>query len=373
MVPDQNPVIAAASSRRPRFAFLLQPEFPMNAYIMATEALRIANQNSGQQLFEWIVISDGGVAVRASNGMWVSANNDLLAFPRCDFVVVLEGNLPTQNISAGVRGALRNAYRHGSMIVGVDTGAFAIAAAGLTGEREAVVHWEAVSSYLEHFPTAETRNQIYSIDRQLAFCAGGVATLDMMLDLIGRLRGAILAGEVANALIHKPREGTHPQRADDTGADESRPSLSRKIVAMMEDNLDFPLPPKTMARLLGISVRTLERCCLRHFNQTPNQLYLRTRLQAARNLLFYEEREIKDVAVTCGFSYPSVFTRAFTAQFGQSPRAFRQAFREMQLTVRPEIVRMSQPPRSSDGAAEAVADGKLSDGSLGPGMPRQER
>lgn len=373
MVPDQNPVIAAASSRRPRFAFLLQPEFPMNAYIMATEALRIANQNSGQQLFEWIVISDGGVAVRASNGMWVSANNDLLAFPRCDFVVVLEGNLPTQNISAGVRGALRNAYRHGSMIVGVDTGAFAIAAAGLTGEREAVVHWEAVSSYLEHFPTAETRNQIYSIDRQLAFCAGGVATLDMMLDLIGRLRGAILAGEVANALIHKPREGTHPQRADDTGADESRPSLSRKIVAMMEDNLDFPLPPRTMARLLGISVRTLERCCLRHFNQTPNQLYLRTRLQAARNLLFYEEREIKDVAVTCGFSYPSVFTRAFTAQFGQSPRAFRQAFREMQLTVRPEIVRMSQPPRSSDGAAEAVADGKLSDGSLGPGMPRQER
>jgi transcriptional regulator GlxA family with amidase domain len=352
MALDQNPVIAAASSRRPRFAFLLQPEFPMNAYIMATEALRIANQNSGQQLFEWIVISDGGVSVRASNGMWVSANNDLLTFPRCDFVVVMEGNLPTQNISAGVRGALRNAYRHGSMIVGVDTGAFAISAAGLTGEREAVVHWEAVSSYLEHFPQAGTRNQIYSIDRQLAFCAGGVATLDMMLDLIGRLRGSILAGEVANALIHKPREGAHPQRTDDSEDDETRPSLSRKIVAMMEENLDFPLKPKAIAKQLGISVRTLERCCLRHFNQTPNQLYLRTRLQSARNLLFYEEREIKDIAVTCGFSYPSVFTRAFTSQFGQSPRAFRRAFREMQLTVRPEIVRMSQPPSSNEAAGD---------------------
>nr|WP_284731711.1 helix-turn-helix domain-containing protein [Mesorhizobium sp. dw_380] len=51
-------------------------------------------------------------------------------------------------------------------------------------------------------------------------------------------------------------------------------------------------------RHLGISVRTLERCCLRQFNQTPNQLNLRSRLQAARNLLFYEEREIKDVATS---------------------------------------------------------------------------
>src|SRR5690242_93258 len=32
--------------RKPKFAFLLQPEFPLNAFILATEALRIANQNS---------------------------------------------------------------------------------------------------------------------------------------------------------------------------------------------------------------------------------------------------------------------------------------------------------------------------------------
>ena len=338
MVTETNPVIAAASYHRPRFAFLLQPEFPMNALIMATETLRIANQNSGQHLFEWIMISDSGGSVRASNGMWITANYDLATFPRCDFVVVLEGNLPMQNVSANVLGALRNAHRHGSMIIGVDTGAFAIAAAGLTGDREAVVHWEAVSSYLEHFPAGETKNHIYLIDRQLAFCAGGVATLDLMLNLIGRLRGASLTKEVANALIHAPREGIHPQRTDDDAIGETHSSLSQRIVALMKGNLDFPLSPKSLARHLGISVRTLERHCLRQFNQTPNQLYLRSRLQAARNLLFYEERGIKHIAYACGFSYPSVFTRAFTAQFGQSPRVFRQEFRKTQITVRPETV-----------------------------------
>lgn len=343
MVVSQNPVIAAAASRKPVFAFVLQPEFPMNAFILATEALRIANQNSGQDLFEWKLVSETGEAVRASNGMWVSADHGLVGLPRCDFLILLEGNLPTQNISAAMLAALRSAYRHGSMIVGVDTGAFAIAAAGLIGSRELVVHWEAASSYLEHYPEGEIRNQLYLIDRQLAFCAGGIATLDLMLELIGGLRGTVLAREVANALIHTPRDGTHVQRTDDEMADEAQPSLSRRIVALMEDNLDFPLSSKVLARQLGISVRTLERYCLRQFNQTPTRLYLRVRLQAARNLLFYEEREIKDIAVACGFSYPSVFTRAFTAQFGQSPRTFRRSFRDRQGNiVRPEIVRMSE-------------------------------
>ncbi len=122
----------------------------------------------------------------------------------------------------------------------------------------------------------------------------------------------------------------------------------------MEENLDFPLSPRALARDAGVSVRTLERHCLRHFNQTPTQLYLHVRLQAARNLLFYAEREIKEIALACGFSYPSAFTRAFAAQFGQSPRAFRQSFRDMQgQIVRPEILRMSRSkPRGQTKSAK---------------------
>ena len=129
----------------------------------------------------------------------VAANHDLRNFPRCDFLVVLEGNLPTQNMSASVRGALRNAYRHGSMIIGVDTGAFAIAAAGLTGDRELWFHWSRVILSRAFFG-GRNQDQIFSIDRQLAFCAGGVATLDMMLDLIGRFARS------------DPRQGSRPMR-----------------------------------------------------------------------------------------------------------------------------------------------------------------
>jgi AraC family carnitine catabolism transcriptional activator len=54
---------------------------------------------------------------------------------------------------------------------------------------------------------------------------------------------------------------------------------------------------------------------------------------------------MKDIADACGFSYPSVFTRAFKAQFGETPRAFRLALRRRQgvgQTVRPEIARLAR-------------------------------
>ena len=50
------------------------------------------------------------------------------------------------------------------------------------------------------------------IEGQRAYAAGGVATLDLMLALIAKHYGEALANEVANALIHAPRESPAPQR-----------------------------------------------------------------------------------------------------------------------------------------------------------------
>jgi len=62
---------------------------------------------------------------------------------------------------------------------------------------------------------------------------------------------------------------------------------------------------------------------------------------AARNMLFYEEFSIGEVAIACGFSYGSVFSRAFRQQFDQTPQAFRAELRHKQdQTLRPEIRRL---------------------------------
>jgi len=329
-------------SQPPRFAFVLQPEFPINAFILSTEALRIANQNSGRRIFDWTVLSEGGQAVRASNGMWITPEGQIGDAQRVDFVLVFEGNLPTQHNSARLLAALRAAQRFGSIVIGIDTGAFALAQAGLAKSTEVTLHWEAAPAFAERFPDVPITDCLYVLDGTAGFCAGGIAALDLMLALIGRLRGRALADEVANALVHTPREGERKQRAAEVSG-ENALSFQRQLITLMEQNLDFPLRPKKLAANLGISPRTLERRCVQDFGQTPAQLYLKIRLQAARNLLFYEELSVKSISNACGFSYPSVFTRAFTQQFGQSPRRFRIALRANQeRRLRPELQRLAR-------------------------------
>ena len=112
----------------------------------------------------------------------------------------------------------------------------------------------------------------------------------------------------------------------------------------MEANLDFPLSQGEIARELGLSERSLTRLCQHRFGVSTMRLYLRIRLQAARNFLFYEEFSIKDVAHACGFSVPAVFSRSFKAQFGQCPRDFRATLRANQSAIlRPEMRRLIGP------------------------------
>lgn len=331
----------------PCFVFFLQPEFPINALILASEALRIANQNSGVTLFKWHYASADGAPVRASNGMWMEVEAGLGNLPQADYFFLFEGNLPTQRNSPKLLAKLRATARYGTVIAAVDTAAFALAQAGLLRGREVVLHWEAVPAFQERFPENPIRDALYSIDEAIIFCGGGVAALDLVLDLIGRFHDEALANEVANALVHTRRPADRPQRLDEKLAPSKR-SLSARIIDLMERHLDFPLAPDDMANRLQISVRSLERYCRRHFRETPMQLYLLIRLQAARNFLFYEDMNLKDISIACGFSYPSVFSRAFKDHFGQTPSGFRKTIRSQQdQSLRPEIRRLALTPLPS--------------------------
>lgn len=337
------PLSSLNSSNPPHFNLILLPEFPLNALVLASDALRIANQNSGQNIFSWSLVSEDGKSVRASNGMWLDVDCAVGEMPIGRVYLLFEGNLPTQKNSQKLLNQLRQAARFGAIVGGVDTGAFALAQAGLIEQdnrAETVLHWEAVPTFKERFPSSQPLNQIYFLSDKKALTAGGIATLDMMLDLIARLKGETLANEIANALVHTRRPAETHQRND--GLVEIEPtSFSSRIVALMEKNLDFPLELDELSEQMEMPGRTLSYNCKKIFGVSPMQLYLRIRLQAARNFLFYEEFSIKDVSVTCGFSYPSIFSRTFRQQFGQSPQQFRAKLRANQnMTTRPEIRRL---------------------------------
>ena len=323
----------------PRFRFILQPEFPLNALILASEALRIANQNSGKHLFDWTLVSITGKDVRASNGMWITVDHGLNALSQADYYFIFAGNLPTQNNSSTLLRKLREMYCCGATVVGVDTGAFVLAQAGLINE-STIVHWEAAPTFLERFPRLQIKDHLYQTTGTVISCAGGIATLDLMLYLIKQHYGESLSSEVANALVYQPREAAQPQRTDNRPTNNMR-SLSERLIRLMQQNLDFPLTARVIAGKLNVSQSTLERHCRRHLGNSLMSLYRGVRLTAARNHLFYTDGTIYETAFAFGFSSVSVFSRTFKTYFGQTPSKFRMSFREKQNHTRlPEVDRL---------------------------------
>lgn len=322
-----------------KIGFLLLPEFPVYALIPAVESLRIANQNAGRRLFSAHLFSIDGKPVAAGSGMTVVPEGAIADVPFFPTVLVCAGNHPLQHLTMPLLNWLRRLERHGALLGALDTGAFALAAAGLLKGYRVTLHWEAIAMFREHYPDIVVSEQLYVVDRNRITCAGGIAALDMMLHLIALKHGSDLAQIVANGFVHGPvrRDAEHQRVSADDGFGHVDPRLAT-IVRAMEDHLDAPLTAQQLARRAHISVRQLERLIRARFGDTPMRYYLKLRLHAARNHLFYGDMPIQDIAAACGFSAPSVLSRAFRAHFGLSPRAFRSQFSGDQLRrFRPEI------------------------------------
>ncbi|WP_112195122.1 AraC family transcriptional regulator [Pseudomonas sp. LG1E9] len=79
-----------------------------------------------------------------------------------------------------------------------------------------------------------------------------------------------------------------------------------------------------LTRIAGISVAQLERYCKRVFHLTPRQMIQKVRLEHAHRLL-HGNLPITEVALQCGYTDHSAFTRQFKASTGFTPRQYRQA------------------------------------------------
>ena len=103
---------------------------------------------------------------------------------------------------------------------------------------------------------------------------------------------------------------------------ENYAAIARAVQRIQEDFGDN-LRVAELAREAGLSGYQFEQRIRKTFQLTPGQLIQKTRMEAALQRLRESDVSIAEVALSCGYSDQSAFTRKFRQTIGISPSAYR--------------------------------------------------
>lgn len=307
------------------FTFLLLPGFPPSAFVLAVEALRIANRFE-PSYYRWKIVSLDGNAVESCSGMSISADEAIGPVAPGTTVIIVAGYDPLICYTDTLQQWLRRLAFQKITLGAIDTGVFPLARAGVLSGYRVTLHWEALEAFKESFPDISTSPELFEIDRDRITCAGGTATIDMMLHLIGINHGSKLAVRVSEQLVMDLIRVAHtPQRTQLVGRYGTNNKKLIKVIDAMGNNIEVPKDNRELAALIGVTPRQLERLFKTHLETTPNRFYLGIRLDRAQQLLRQTDLSIAEISLACGFDSPSYFARRYSANFGCPPsqdRAF---------------------------------------------------
>ena len=316
---------AARLASKYRFGFLTLPDYSMIALTSAVEPLRMANRVCQRDVYDWSLVSLDGRPVTASNGLSLAPTVALDDMGRVNVVFVCGGVNVQQAVTRELLSALRRLAQHRVALGALCTGGYALAKAGLLDKYKAAIHWENMSALREEFPRIHFTDQLFAIDRDRYTCSGGIAPLDLMLNMIEDDLGSDIAPLISEQFIldriRSDQDRQHIPLQAQVGIFHER---LIKAAALMEANIEEPLSLDQLAAAIGVSRRQIERLFKRHLDQVPTKYYLELRLRRARELLLQTSMSIMDITTACGFQSPPHFSKCYRGVFGHPPSAERR-------------------------------------------------
>lgn len=303
-----------------RVSVLLFDGFSNLCLANAVEPLRAANSLAGKPLYAWEYAGLSLAPIVSSSGLSVQPAKALTDC-RGEFLLVTPSYGHRALDTPACRRALISAERRFDVVGGFDTGSWLLASAGLLNGHCATSHWDILDELAEAFPEVEVTEERFVISGNRISCGGATTTLELLLELIAREHGKALALEIAALFMHGERTPPFPDAIKGKG---SANQQVLAVAALMRRHVEEPLRIAQIAAQLELSRRALEQICRDHAGRNPAALYRAIRLSQARRLLKSTGMGVAEAASRCGYADPTAFTRAYRAEFGETPSQSRR-------------------------------------------------
>ncbi|AXF11025.1 AraC family transcriptional regulator with amidase-like domain [Paraburkholderia sp. GV068] len=310
--------------------FVVFPNFYLMGFAAVT-AFELANGVLEEPAYDITLLSEKGGLVPSSAGIRVETQ----PFGDATFDTVMFGSgvdidLRSPALTAFVRRSLETSRR----IAAPCTGAFVLAEAGALDGRRATTHWRFANDLQRRFPKiAVEEDQIFIVDGPIWTSAGMTATIDMALAMIEKDHGQDVSRTVARKLVvYHRRAGGQSQFSTLLDLDPKSDKI-QKAIDHANANLRNALTVEELAEVAGLSPRQFSRAFSAETGQSPAKAVEHLRVEAARLMLEKGRLSLDVIADEVGFTDRERMRRAFLRTIGQPPQAVRRLSREARGVV----------------------------------------
>lgn len=333
---------ATLLTRKLRIGFVLARSFTLSAFAMFADTLRLASDQldrSGRIFADWQVLGSTRHLITSSCGIQVAPTSDFVDPGQFDYIAVVGGLLTVARpVDDETIRFLKHAAARKIPLIGLCTGSFILAEAGLMKGHETCVSWLHFHEFRERFPDHKVRSdRLFNLDNKRGSCAGGSSAADLAAALVRR---HISRDAERNALevlqIERARSQFDIQTRQPL-CENFNDSRVAAVLITMEQHLEGGITIEQLASSVGLSRRQLERLFTEKAGISPALAFRRLRLERARQILLMTKKPIIEVALDVGFVNSSHFTKEFRRAYGRTPAEIRDtAARDREVTGRPQ-------------------------------------
>lgn len=277
--------------------------------------------------WESTLIADRPGQVRTAEGWSLGGLAGLKEAASADALVMPSWFDDGRPVPPEVTSMIVDAHERGAIILGLCLGAVPVAAAGLLDGRTAVTHWRVYPALRSALPDVILDESALYVDHgDVLTSAGTAASLDACLHLVRRLLGARAANAVARQLVMAPhRSGGQAQFIERPLPATGDDAVGRAMAWALE-HLAEEAGVERLARVAGVSPRTLSRAFRARTGSTPAAWVREQRLREAQRLLEGTGMPIDQVAEASGLGSAVTMRQLFARALGTTPSEYRRRF-----------------------------------------------
>lgn len=307
------------------------PDFTLFSFSNLVEFLRHAADESdfSRKLYcSWSLLSHNNKPIRSSCGFEITPT-EKFGDPRCfDYVVIHGGLLHSKRpVPQELYQYILDVKDAGVPLVGLCAGQFLFAELGLLDGRRCAVHFSLEEAIRTLFPKViPVTNEPFVRDGSIISCPGGLATLNLAMELVSQHCGVSRVDKVLHYFMADKGVSSVSNSAlsvDLPFPNSADARLTRAIGLMHQKNFE-PMSLDEIAQKVGTTKRELTRLFNKYLKMPPGEYWRDMRLKTARWMVVNTDQSIAQIAYECGFTDSSHLIHWFKKSFGNTPTRMRE-------------------------------------------------